>query len=251
MLTKGNLLIRMAMVKRKLVNSARRWLNRLGVDLVRLSPCAEGPMVAQLLSRRRISSLEQISAAASPIPGMLSEEAGKILYLLCVSQMLNGDVVEIGSWQGYSTSFLARAVRDSRNGEFFAIDHFKGNRGTEDYYVVGKPDLSDLRNKFECNMRSLDLWEGIELLDMPNNKAAEQLVGRSVRFLFIDGDHTREGVEKDINLFFPMLKAGSIVVFDDFSDSAPGLVGAIDALLERQEVARSFSYRNTLAIVLA
>lgn len=182
---------------------------------------------------------------------MLGEESGKMLYMLCVTQLLEGDVVEIGSWQGYSTSFLASAVRDSGNGRMVAIDHFRGNKGTENYYVVRQDDLGDLRANFQANMEQLGLWEYIDLFDMPNLDAAARLAGREVRFLFIDGDHTRQGVESDISLFFPLLMPGSIVVFDDFSDEAFGVIEAIDDLLNRKDVARILTYPNTLVMILA
>ena len=73
---------------------------------------------------------------------------------------------------------------------------------------------------------------------------------RSVRFLFVDGDHSRAGVEADITLFFPLLNPGSIVVFDDFSEEAIGLVTEADALLARQPTSKAFSYPNTLVLVL-
>jgi predicted O-methyltransferase YrrM len=159
-------------------------------------------------------------------------------------------VVEVGSWQGYSTSFLASAVRDSRNGAMYAIDHFRGNVGKEDRYRVGSEDLSDLRANFERNMERLGLRERIELLDMPNDEAVKRLAGRKIRFLFVDGDHSREGVEKDIRLFLPLLLSGAIVVFDDFAARFPGVAEATDERLERTPARRAFSYRNTLVVQL-
>ena len=73
---------------------------------------------------------------------------------------------------------------------------------------------------------------------------------RLVRFLFVDGDHSRAGVEADITLFFPLLTPGSIVVFDDFSEEAIGLVNEADALLARQPTSKAFNYPNTLVLVL-
>ena len=67
---------------------------------------------------------------------MISPEAAELLYGMVVAQNVEGDVLEIGSWQGKSTSYLARAVLDSRNGQMFAIDHFMGNAGKENLYFV-------------------------------------------------------------------------------------------------------------------
>ena len=110
--------------------------------------------------------------------------------------------MEVGSWQGRSTSFLARAEKNSKNGRFFAIDHFQGNIGREHYYVVGNDDRSDLKNNFLSNMDRLGLQTTVRLLDVPNDQAEKSLQEVQIRFLFIDGDHTKSGVKKDIELFF-------------------------------------------------
>ena len=152
----------------------------------------------------RIVDLESISAIAESVPGMIARQSGQHLYALCYFQREKGDVVEVGSWQGRSASFLARAVRESGNGHFHSIDHFLGNVGKEHFYVVKKKDLSDLAAGFEKNMERIGLSDSVHLLNMPNEQAAEKLAGAQVRFLFIDGDHTRNGVKKDIDLFFPI-----------------------------------------------
>lgn len=49
----------------------------------------------------------------------------------------------------------------------------------------------------------------------------DQLGGRKVDVLFIDGDHTREGVLADWNMYAPLVRAGGMVVFHDVcNDSA-------------------------------
>lgn len=206
------------------------------------------------LRHASFTDLERAAEESAVIPGMMTAKCAQMLYSLCYMQTLAGDVIEIGSWQGYSTSFLARAVRDSGNGRLFAIDHFKGNAGHEDKYIVGQENLSDLRANFEANLRRLNLWDHVTLLDMPNDQAARALRERlgpsgGVRFALIDGDHTQAGVQKDIDLFFPLLLPGAIVVFDDFSAHCPGVVAACDALLAYLPVRRLFSYRNTLVLM--
>jgi predicted O-methyltransferase YrrM len=181
---------------------------------------------------------------------MISPKSGQFLFAMCYMQELRGDVVEIGSWQGRSTSFLARAVKCSGNGTFYAVDHFKGNVGKENCYVVGKRDLSDLEANFLHNMKTLELVDSVNLLNMTNEQAEERLRDTRIRFLFIDGDHTKAGVEKDIGLFFSKLMPGSIVVFDGFSKNFPGLVDAVDTLISKRSFARTMSYQNTLVLVV-
>ncbi len=51
-------------------------------------------------------------------------------------------------------------------------------------------------------------------------EALMQLHGRSqIDFLFIDGDHSDEGVRKDFALFAPLVREGGIVAFHDIADA--------------------------------
>ena len=85
---------------------------------------------------------------------------------------------------------------------------------------------------------------------MPNTQAAPQIADGTIRFLFIDGDHTYEGVRKDLELFAPKLCGDAIIVFDDFSDNFPGLLVAVDEFLNRFPASRTMSYENTLVVRL-
>lgn len=199
-------------------------------------------------AQRNIVDLETVADIAQTIPGMISRVSGQLIYTLCYFQNEGGDVVEIGSWQGRSASFLARATRESGNGAFYAIDHFKGNPGREHYYVVGKEDLSDLREGFVANVKRVGLSDCVNLLDMPNDRAREKLEGKTIRFLLIDGDHSKEGVEKDVNLFFPLLADGALVVFDDYSKRFPGLMEVVDGALSRNAGSKTLTYANTLVL---
>jgi len=184
------------------------------------------------------------------IPGMTSVRACELLYSLCLTQELEGDVLEVGSWQGTSSAYLAQAVKASGNGHFYAVDHFKGNVGKSAFYRVGKKDLSDLRGNFERNMREVGVWDGLTLLDMPNDEAFEHVKDKTLRFVYLDGDHTKAGVARDIKLFLPLTTRGSIVVFDDFSTQAPGLIEAIEEMFKDRPPTKAFSLKKTLVVVV-
>ena len=48
------------------------------------------------------------------------------------------------------------------------------------------------------------------------------LADKKVDFLFIDGDHTYEGVKRDFNMYSSLVKEGGIVAFHDIMETAPG-----------------------------
>ncbi len=227
----------------------KKILNSLGYNLVKVDNQIEFDNFYSKYSQvnNEIVDIEKLGKMSMTIPGMITPAAGKFLFSLCFMQEMKGDVVEIGSWQGRSTSFLARAVKESKNGKFYAIDHFKGNIGKENLYAVdGK--LDDLKENFIANMKMFDLDKIVNLLNMENHEAVKEIEGNTVRFLFVDGDHTKQGVSKDIELFFPLLKKGSIVVFDDYFEGFPGLIEAVDEAIEKYNFRRLFYHRHTLVL---
>ncbi len=48
------------------------------------------------------------------------------------------------------------------------------------------------------------------------------LADNKVDFLFIDGDHTYEGVKRDFNMYSSLVKVGGIIAFHDIMETAPG-----------------------------
>ncbi|MHA2047634.1 MAG: class I SAM-dependent methyltransferase, partial [Candidatus Thorarchaeota archaeon] len=59
--------------------------------------------------------------------------------------------------------------------------------------------------------------------------------GPPVGLVFLDGDHTFEGIEKDWHHFYPMLEVGGIMVCHDYGAPAfPGIKKFLD-LLDSQE----------------
>ncbi len=206
--------------------------------------------VRDLSPNHKIIDLDMLASISLLIPGMVAPRSGEILYTLCYMQELQGDVVEIGSWQGRSTSFLGRAVANSNNGTFYAIDHFGENVGKGETVVKENEQLSDLKRAFLNNMKRIGLDKVVCLLDMSSELAAKKIGHKGIRMLFIDGNHTKEGVQKDIELFFPLLLKGALVIFDDYSNRFPGLVEAVNELLESRTFTRTMSYHNTLVLKL-
>jgi predicted O-methyltransferase YrrM len=46
-------------------------------------------------------------------------------------------------------------------------------------------------------------------------EAKRLLAGRPVDLLFIDGDHTYEGVKEDWEMYSPLVRSGGLIVFHD------------------------------------
>ncbi|HET6242911.1 MAG: class I SAM-dependent methyltransferase [Bacteroidetes bacterium] len=53
------------------------------------------------------------------------------------------------------------------------------------------------------------------------------LPGKKVDFLFIDGDHTYNGVKKDFEMYSPFVRKGGMIAFHDIVKGDPELVGEV------------------------
>ena len=67
--------------------------------------------------------------------------------------------------------------------------------------------------------------------DSHSAKTMSQVLGflgvRKVDFLFIDGDHSYEGVKKDFEMYSPLVAEGGIVAFHDIVPGRPEVVGEV------------------------
>jgi predicted O-methyltransferase YrrM len=171
--------------------------------------------------------------ACDQIPGMVAPRHGEALFWMAYSSPVDGDVVEVGSWQGRSTCYLAAACRDADNGRVHAIEHFKGNPGKQDKYVVGAEDLSDLKANFQQNIARLGLTDRVVLHDGRSEDVADQVRAdvSAARLLFLDGEHTYPALSRDLELYADLVAPGGVIVFDDYSVEFPGVVEAVQEFL--------------------
>jgi predicted O-methyltransferase YrrM len=54
-----------------------------------------------------------------------------------------------------------------------------------------------------------------------------QLLGAEIDFLFIDGDHSYEGVKRDYEMYGPLVRPGGLIAFHDIVGSDVSLVGGV------------------------
>jgi len=147
------------------------------------------------------------------VDGWLSEFEGVELARLGEGK----DVLEIGSYCGRSTICLAQKAKS-----VLIVDPFDG-RAT--------PAPGDT---FEKLLANLDRYGVIDRVMALTGTSEEILPDREERFdlIFIDGDHSREAVERDIELSLSLLRPGGLLVFHDYHNPTdPGVTAAVDELL--------------------
>lgn len=75
-----------------------------------------------------LARLNEIRPQVEPIQGWLEPNAGAVLYQFAALNAPNGNVVELGSWKGRSTAWLAFGVKDRGSGRVVAVDTWAGTR---------------------------------------------------------------------------------------------------------------------------
>lgn len=71
--------------------------------------------------------IEDIKLQVESIQGWLQDKEGVSLYKFARFNTPKPNIVELGSWKGKSTVWLASAIKDRGEGIVYAIDHWKGS----------------------------------------------------------------------------------------------------------------------------
>lgn len=195
-------------------------LSRLGYGVEKLADDAtfvSGPASSTIDLQRKVAA----------VPGMITLRRAMYLYWLAFAGSIEGDIIELGSWQGRSTIALAQACADSENGVVHAVDTFAGNPGHESNYTVGADDLSDLESNFRRNVTDAGLSDRVRVYPMRSSQAASEIDAASVRMLYIDAEHAYEPVKEELELYADKLAPGGLLTFDDYSTPFPGVSTAI------------------------
>jgi predicted O-methyltransferase YrrM len=137
-------------------------------------------------------------------------EAVYLLFGLCRA-MQPETVVEIGTARGYSTYALALACQQNGRGKVYGIDPHEPNRWTD-----GGPDLAHDNYEFLlAHLKEYELAPTWCEVIRARSLETSQWWDKPIDLLFIDGDHTYEGVKGDFEAFLPWLREDSVVVFHD------------------------------------
>lgn len=115
--------------------------------------------------------------------------------------------VEIGSARGKSACFIGMALKENGRGRLFAIDPHRRTDWNDS-------DSIDTLKIMKRNLSALHLTRQVEIVQKTSEEAA---LGwkHEIDMIFIDGDHSYEGVKRDWARFTPYLAKFGIVIFHD------------------------------------
>jgi hypothetical protein len=177
------------------------------------------------LSLRYRRHYPAVQARILAVDGLMSTPEVLLLYQQA-REARGGAIVEIGSFHGRSTSALALGSQDGNGAPVYAIDPYVTFTGP----LGGKFGPRDKIGFFQ-NLLFTAAVPQVWVIHLPSVQAAKGWQ-EPIALLWIDGDHTYEGVKADFDSWSPFVIPGGLVAFHDSLDPRLGVHRLIGEILE-------------------
>jgi len=162
--------------------------------------------------KRKNLNLDQLIEFTSNKPGHYVaslQVKSEIAHLLEIVRAFKPKtMMEIGTARGGSLFLFSRVLPE--NSFILSLDLPGGSFGGG--YPFWKIPLY---KSFASNSQKIELVRANSHEAKTKDKITEILGERKLDFLFIDGDHTYEGVKRDFELYSSLVKKGGIIAFHD------------------------------------
>jgi len=201
--------------------AVRKFPGYLQVGFVRstLEPMASEPR-----------TIDELRVIADKVPGWLFRGQDELLYNLAKACPKGLAIVEIGSWKGRSTVYLAWGSKRGNWCPVYAVDHHLGSEELLEYPGFGERHPGGTFPEFWRNMQAAGVEDVVVPLVADSVKGA-QLVNKPIGLLFIDGAHNAEAVIADFRAWAPKMAVGGYVAFHDYDNRQFTVQRGVDAVL--------------------
>lgn len=162
------------------------------------------------------------------VKGFLDATEGEALHHLAAEACALGACLEVGSYCGKSTIYLAAACK-LVDGVVFAVDHHRGSEEHQPGEEYHDPELFDDRTQlmdsfhvFRRNIRTAQLEDWVVPVVAPSAVAA-RCWNTPLGLVFIDGGHSQEAAVTDYRCWARhIVPGGYLAIHDIFPDPADG-----------------------------
>lgn len=128
-------------------------------------------------------------------------------------------IIEVGSFLGWGSTLTFAGFAE----QVIAIDNCAVD-------FSKRPEIERPESHQHLLLNNLRQFTNVELLRATSFEAAAML-DVEADMIFIDAGHSETEVRADITAWLPLLKIGGIMCGDDYSDTFPGVISAVKALL--------------------
>jgi predicted O-methyltransferase YrrM len=122
------------------------------------------------------------------------------------------EVLEIGSWEGLSSHFILKSLR---NAALTCVDPWEGADEHKSGYAATAEVLSNIESAFDANLAPFEArltkYRGTSFAFFNEHPRRSEL-----DLIYVDGSHYCDDVVVDAVNCFQMLKVGGLLIFDDY-----------------------------------
>lgn len=176
-------------------------------------------------TNRMDTELIKVAEAAR---GFMPPDEGLALHQTAAAYAHVGPILEIGTYCGKSTVYLAAAARAAGQ-RVITVDHHRGSEENQPGWEYHDPDLIDPRaGRLDTlpHLRATLTASGLEdtvIVVVGRSADVASLWGAPLGMLFIDGGHTDAAAVTDYESWTPHLAPGAaLAIHDIFPDPADG-----------------------------
>lgn len=135
----------------------------------------------------------------------------------------NRCMLEIGSYMGESTSLFASTHL------FNEIHVLDPHEGVEEFNDLFDWTWEDVKKEWKINTRH---WQDIiHLHNEYSYNMVDSFPNQSFDFIYVDGNHSYEGVKQDLIDYLPKVANGGVLAGHDYHPVWPGVVDAVHEIL--------------------
>jgi predicted O-methyltransferase YrrM len=171
---------------------------------------------------------EGLRRAAEAAKGFMPPAEGLALYQAAAAYAQHGPILEIGTYCGKSTIYLAAGARQARQ-LVVTVDHHHGSEENQPGWEYHDPALVDQRTgrldtlpHFRATLAETGLDDQVIAVVATSSDVA-RLWGVPLGMVFIDGGHTDAAARADYQGWAPWVaRGGALAIHDVFPDPADG-----------------------------
>ncbi|MBX7102549.1 MAG: class I SAM-dependent methyltransferase [Gemmataceae bacterium] len=151
------------------------------------------------------------------VQGFLNPLEGFALYWLASRWPIDGATVEIGSFKGRSTCWIATGCKEQGKSKLTAVDPFTGSPEHQAGGSHPDPDIIRTGSTLQVFQHNIQRHQLNDWVIPRVGRSADAVLGwnERIRMLFIDGDHSYEETARDFHTWTPFVGNYGIVAFHD------------------------------------
>jgi predicted O-methyltransferase YrrM len=171
---------------------------------------------------------EPLRLAAEAATGFMPPEEGLALYRTGAAYAAAGPLLEVGTYCGKSTIYLAAAAAQAGQ-QVITVDHHHGSEENQPGWEYHDPGLVDPRTgrldtlpHFRATLAAAGLADDVIAI-VGRSAEVARLWRAPLGMLFIDGGHTDAAATADYQGWAPWIaRGGALAIHDVFPDPADG-----------------------------